>query len=366
VKGNIGTAIEASAARQRLQEVLVETQQLNEELQVQQEELRTANEELEEQSRVLEGSQASLENQKAELEQTNEQLAEQANRWTRRTPSCKGAAGWKSARELSAPASTSRIPRQYVARLRTPLNSSLILAKLLAENAQATSTPSRYVRQSIYSAGNDLLNLINDILDISKVEAGKLDLVPEACRRATGGGHGHGVRAAGAAEKLAFELQVADTWPGHGDRPPAPGADPQEPAVQRAQVHQHRPGQPVGAGARRGAWRSRCAIPASASAPKTSKASSTPSSRPMAPPAASTAAPAWACRFRATWRTCWAGDHAGQRAGQGQLHPDLAAGMERAGPAECPAPASGRTAARGAPAAPAVPPSPAPAPATRV
>jgi septal ring factor EnvC (AmiA/AmiB activator) len=109
VKGNIGTAIEASSARQRLQEVLVETQQLNEELQVQQEELRTANEELEEQSRVLEASQASLENQKAELEQTNEQLAEQANRWTRKTPSCKGAAGWKSApASWSAPASTSR------------------------------------------------------------------------------------------------------------------------------------------------------------------------------------------------------------------------------------------------------------------
>eukprot|EP01034_Spumella_vulgaris_P028465 gene28465-35320_t len=64
VSSNIGTAIEATLARQRIAEVLAETQQLNEELQVQQEELRTANEELEEQSRVLEESQASLENQK--------------------------------------------------------------------------------------------------------------------------------------------------------------------------------------------------------------------------------------------------------------------------------------------------------------
>src|SRR6478735_8773020 len=65
--------------------------------------------------------------------------------------------------------------------LRTPLNSSLILAKLLADNA-AGNLNEEQVRfaQTIYSAGNDLLNLINDILDISKVEAGKLELVPEA------------------------------------------------------------------------------------------------------------------------------------------------------------------------------------------
>ncbi|WP_122861340.1 CHASE3 domain-containing protein, partial [Pseudomonas viridiflava] len=77
ISDNIGTSIEAARYRQRLQEVLAETQQLNEELQVQQEELRTANEELEEQSRILKESQAHLETQQAELEQTNEQLAEQ-------------------------------------------------------------------------------------------------------------------------------------------------------------------------------------------------------------------------------------------------------------------------------------------------
>jgi CHASE3 domain sensor protein len=62
IAGNIGTSIEAARYRQRLQEVLAETQQLNEELQVQQEELKTANEELEEQSRILKESQAHLEN----------------------------------------------------------------------------------------------------------------------------------------------------------------------------------------------------------------------------------------------------------------------------------------------------------------
>ena len=74
---SIASAIEAARYRQRLQKVLAETQQLNEELQVQQEELRAANEELEEQSNALRESQAHMEEQQAELEQTNEQLAEQ-------------------------------------------------------------------------------------------------------------------------------------------------------------------------------------------------------------------------------------------------------------------------------------------------
>lgn len=64
--------------------------------------------------------------------------------------------------------------------LRTPLNSSLILAKLLAENAQGNlSSEQVKFAESIYSAGNDLLNLINDILDIAKVEAGKLEVRPQ-------------------------------------------------------------------------------------------------------------------------------------------------------------------------------------------
>lgn len=64
--------------------------------------------------------------------------------------------------------------------LRTPLNSSMILAKLLAENSQENLNPEQIqFANSIYSAGNDLLNLINDILDIAKVEAGKLELAPE-------------------------------------------------------------------------------------------------------------------------------------------------------------------------------------------
>src|SRR5471032_1042564 len=64
--------------------------------------------------------------------------------------------------------------------LRTPLNSSLILAKLLSENKEGNlSAEQLKFAQTIYGAGNDLLNLINDILDLSKVEAGRLELQPQ-------------------------------------------------------------------------------------------------------------------------------------------------------------------------------------------
>jgi signal transduction histidine kinase/DNA-binding response OmpR family regulator/CHASE3 domain sensor protein len=183
----IGPAVGASVAsviyRHRLQAALEEQQSLNEELQVQQEELRTANEELEEQSRALEESQSALENQQAELEQTNEQLAEQAANLDLKNTALTTAQDQLRERALDLERA-SRYKSEFLANmsheLRTPLNSSLILAKLLADNA-AGNLNEEQVRfaQTIYSAGNDLLNLINDILDISKVEAGKLELVPE-------------------------------------------------------------------------------------------------------------------------------------------------------------------------------------------
>ncbi len=183
VAGNIGTSIEAARYRQRLQEVLAETQQLNEELQVQQEELRTANEELEEQSRILKESQAHLEAQQQELEQTNEQLAEQRDAMDQKNSELNLAQIQlqERAEELQR---SSKYKSEFLANmsheLRTPLNSSLILSKLLAENPQQNLNEEQVkFAESIYSAGNDLLNLINDILDISKVEAGKLEVRPE-------------------------------------------------------------------------------------------------------------------------------------------------------------------------------------------
>ncbi|WP_417660731.1 response regulator [Pseudomonas sp.] len=183
----VGTSIDSVRNRQRLQEMLSETQQLNEELQVQQEELRTANEELEEQSRVLKESQAHLETQQAELEQTNEQLAEQTQTLADQRDALderNTALGRvqilleERAQELQR---ASLYKSEFLANmsheLRTPLNSSLILAKLLADNPQGNLSDEQIkFAESIYSAGNDLLNLINDILDISKVEAGKLEV----------------------------------------------------------------------------------------------------------------------------------------------------------------------------------------------
>ncbi|BAP45013.1 multi-sensor hybrid histidine kinase [Pseudomonas sp. StFLB209] len=192
VAGNVGTSIEAARYRQRLQEVLSETQQLNEELQVQQEELRTANEELEEQSQILKESQAHLETQQAELEQTNVQLAEQAQALAEQRDALDRNNDELSNAQIELQARADQLQRssryksEFLANmsheLRTPLNSSLILAKLLAENPTRNLSDEQVkFAESIYSAGNDLLNLINDILDIAKVEAGKLEVRPENC-----------------------------------------------------------------------------------------------------------------------------------------------------------------------------------------
>jgi len=180
----VGAAIEAALYRQRLQAALADTQQLNEELQVQQEELRTANEGLEEQSRLLRESQASLENQQAELEQTNVRLNEQAVSLDQKNHALQQAQEALEARADDLQRA-SRYKSEFLANmsheLRTPLNSSLILAKLLSEN-KAGNLNAEQIKfaESIYASGNDLLSLINDILDISKVEAGQMSLQPEA------------------------------------------------------------------------------------------------------------------------------------------------------------------------------------------
>ena len=183
IANNIGNSVHAALYRRRLQDVLAESQRLNEDLQSQQEELRSANDELEEKSRVLKEYQVNLENQQAELEQTNEQLSELALSLDHKNGALSQAQIQleERAEELSR---ASRYKSEFLANmsheLRTPLNSSLILSKLLSDNQKGNLDEEQVkFALSIYSTGNDLLNLINDILDISKVEAGKLEISPE-------------------------------------------------------------------------------------------------------------------------------------------------------------------------------------------
>ncbi|MFI8716607.1 response regulator [Stenotrophomonas sp. NPDC077464] len=179
----VGMALRTALLRAQLVELLEETQRQSEELQTQQEELRVANEELEEQSRSLLHSQANLEQQQAELEQTNVQLEERTHELEARQQALLVAQGQlvQNSRELEA---SSRYKSEFLANmsheLRTPLNSALILAKLLADNKDGTLTAEQVkYAQAIHSSNNDLLALINDILDLSRIEAGHVELAEE-------------------------------------------------------------------------------------------------------------------------------------------------------------------------------------------
>ncbi|HEX9083243.1 MAG TPA: response regulator, partial [Gemmatimonadaceae bacterium] len=154
---------------------------------------KKSNQELEAQARTLRQSEELLKEQQEELQQVNEELEEKAsllaeqNRKVETKNEEVEAARLALEEKAEQLALSSKYKSEFLANmsheLRTPLNSLLILARLLSENKEGNLTPKQVeFAQTILTSGSDLLNLINDVLDLSKVEAGKMDVNPTEIR----------------------------------------------------------------------------------------------------------------------------------------------------------------------------------------